>query len=191
MRANLGLAAIALVALSASSAPPAQADPVPRANLTDHLTFTVLRAPAYLGGILAGANRNPLINSGTDAALRRDIVTGLERRGYVEATGNPGILVLYFVTVPPSRDFTDWDYGYPWRPDWARGRLPGSANLTPREYADGAVVVDLLDPSTGALLWQGHAGTNFPDDERRFTRDLGRTVHTILARVPVPAVAHD
>jgi hypothetical protein len=91
--------------------------------------------------------------------------------------------------MPASTDFTDWNDGYLWRPAWARGLLPESANLTPLEYADGAVVIDLVDPNTGAVLWQGHRETDLPANERRLTRDLRQTVSAILASAPGPSVA--
>jgi hypothetical protein len=163
----------------------------PDPNLTGRLTFHLLSAPGYLGGVTAGANHTPAINQATSDALRRDIVAALTRRGYVEGQGDAGFLVVYYVTMPPNTDFTDWNDGYLWRPAWARGDIPGSANLTPAEYADGAVVIDMIDPSTGALLWQGHGLTDLPQGERRLTRDLKQTVTAILGQVPVPAVAVD
>lgn len=163
--------------------------PAPDPTLTGRLTFRVIAAPGYLGGISAGANHSPLMNEGTSAALRRDIVNGLNRRGYVEARDGAGVLVVYYLAMPPSTDFTDWDNGYLWRPGWARGQVPGSANLSPAEFADGAVVIDMIDPATGELLWQGHGATSLPDDQRRLTRDLGWTVSSILGAVPGPAVA--
>ena len=182
--ASAGLLALTLSGLQVA----AQPTHVPALSLDNRLTFRVIAAPGYLGSLSAGANRSPLMNAGTSAALRRDIVASLERRGYVEARGNPGFLVEYYLALPSATDFTDWDYGYLWRPDWARGEVPGSVNLSPREFADGAVVIDLIDPTTGGLLWQGHAAADLPNDARRLTHDLRSTVRSILASVPGPAV---
>lgn len=191
MRARLIAAASAgLLVLTASGLRlAAQPTPVPAPNLNDRLTFQVLATPGYFGSLFAGANSNPLMNEGTSAALRRDIVAGLERRGYVMAKGDAGILVEYYLVLPRPTDVTDWDNGYLWRPEWARGEVPGSVNLSSREFADGAVVIDLVDPATGDLLWQGHRVADLPNDERRLTRDLRSTVRSILASVPEPAAA--
>jgi Domain of unknown function (DUF4136) len=191
MNAQL-IAAVSAGVLAVSACGPqltVQSTPAPDPTLTGRLTFQVIAAPGYLGGISAGANHSPLINEGTSAALHRDIVASLDRRGYVEARHGAGVLVVYYLAMPPSTDFTDWNHGYLWRPAWARGQVPGSANLSPAEFADGAVVIDMIDPVTGELLWQGHGATDLPDDERRLTRDLRSTVSAILGAIPGPSVA--
>lgn len=188
--ASLAAALAGVLTLTGCGAPPAvetaaQPDPALNARLTFHL----VAEPGYLGGITAGANHSPLMNEGTSAAIQHDIVARLTSRGYVRDDADPGVVVYYYLAMPASTDFTDWETGFLWRPSWARGYLPGSANLSPLEYADGAVVIDLVDAKTGALLWQGHRETDMPDDERLLTRDLRQTVSAILSRAPGPSVA--
>ncbi len=191
MRFTLLTTALAgLVALTGCAVRPTvetAAEPDPALNA--RLTFHLVSAPGYLGGITAGANHSPLMNQGTSAAIRRDIVSGLVGRGYVQDDADAGMMVYYYLAMPASTDITDWESGYLWRPLWARGSLPGSADLSPVEYADGAVVIDIVDSKSGALLWQGHRETALPDDERLLTRDLRQTVRSILARAPGPSVA--
>ena len=186
------IAAATLAALAATAcgpAPEVHTTPAPDPGLLNRLTFYVMPEPGYLGASQVGANRAPVVDPATGVALRDDIVASLERHGFVEADAHPGVLVEYYLTTPPTGDFTDWDYGYLWRPAWARGQLPGSPNLTPAEYADGAVVIDLTDPATGALLWEGHGPVDLPNDERQLTHDLRRTVTAIVDRLPGPSVA--
>lgn len=191
MRSTLIAAATAgvLTLTGCGASPAVQTSAQPDPALNARLTFHLVAEPGYLGGITAGANHSPLMNQGTSAALRHDIVAGLTRRGYVEDDQNAGVVVVYYLAMPPSTDFTDWNNGYLWRPSWARGYLPGSVDLSPLEYADGAVVIDMVDSRTGSLLWQGHRETDLPEDERRLARDLRQTVGAILAAAPGPSVA--
>lgn len=179
-----------VLSLAACGAPPAvHTSATPDPALNARLTFRLAAEPGYLGGLGIGANHSPLMNQATSTALRRDIVAGLNRQGYVEDDNDAGVVVVYYLAMPASSDFTDWNDGYLWRPAWARGLLSQSANLSPLEYGDGAVVIDLVDPNTGAVLWQGHRETDLPEDQRRLTRDLGDTVSAILSAVPGPSVA--
>ncbi len=190
MRVHLIAVAAAGVLAVTGCGPAAEVhtSPAPDPGLTNRLTFHMLSVPGYLGGPMIGAYHPSAVNSATSRALLEDIAASLARRGYVEGEGDPGVLIMYYLTVPPVTDVTDWEYGYLWRPAWARGQLPGSVNLSPAEYANGAVVIDMIDPATGALLWQGHGLADLPNDERMLTRDLKQTVAAIIARVPGPSV---
>jgi hypothetical protein len=190
MRVHLIAAAAGVLAVTGCNpAPDVHTSVPPDAGLGNRLTFQLRSEPGYLGGPVIGAYHPAAVNSATSQALRADIAASLTRQGYVEGEGNPGVLIVYYLTVPPVSDVTDWGYGYLWRPDWARGEIPGSVNLSPAEYANGAVVIDMIDPSSGALLWQGHAVARRPDDERMLARDLRQTVASIISRVPGPSVA--
>src|SRR5262245_54279517 len=117
--ASLAVALAGVLTLTGCGAPPAvetAAEPDPALNA--RLTFHLVAEPGYLGGITAGANHTPLMNQGTSEALRRDIAAGLTRRGYVEENDNAAMMVYYYIAMPPTTDFTDWENGYLWRPLW-------------------------------------------------------------------------
>jgi hypothetical protein len=191
MRAySITAATLAVLATTACGpTPEVHTTPTPDPGLLNRLTFYIMPEPGYLGGKLVGANHAPAVNPATGAALRDDIVASLKRHGYVEANADPGVLVEYYLTIPSTADVTDWDSGYLWRPAWARGQLPGSVNLTPAEYADGAVVIDLTDPATGTLLWEGHGLVDLPPGERQLAHELRQTIAAIVDRMPGPSVA--
>ena len=191
MRVHLLAAAAAglLTVTGCSPVPGVHTSPAPELGLNNRLTFHIRAVPGYLGGPLIGAYHPPAVNSATSHALHDGIVASLTQHGYVEDDGDPGVLIVYYLTVPPVTDVTDWSYGYLWRPPWARGEIAGSVNLTPAEYANGALVIDMIDPSTGALLWQGHGPADLPGDARQLARALKHTVAAIIDRVPGPAVA--
>ena len=54
------------------------------------------------------------------------------------------------------------------------------------EYAPGTVVVDVIDPRTGELLWRGKGLAPVSDDEGAYELHLQETVRAILARFPRP-----
>ena len=190
MRVHLIVAAATVLAAAGCAPPPeVHTSAAPAEGLGNRLTFHVLEQPGFLGGPLIGAHHPAAVNSTTGQALRDAIVASLTRHGYVEGDSTPGVLIAYYLTMPPVNDVTDWGYGYLWRPSWARGELAGSADLSPAEYFNGAVVIDMIDPASGALLWQGHGLAELPDNPRRLSRDLGHAVAGIIDRVPGPSVA--
>ena len=160
----------------------------PDAGETGMHTFALM-APVYLGGRPIGANNPLLISSTTDDALHKDIVNLLTDRGYVQADSDPDLLVVYYLSPRHGGDPSDWDYGYTWRPSWLKGEGPAAINLTPAEYDDGAVIIDVLDAHTGQRLWRGHGVADTPDDERQYDRNLSQTVTAILDRLPESSVA--
>jgi hypothetical protein len=84
---------------------------------------------------------------------------------------------------------SDESYDSLWRPaDW-RGWGPGPNDATPAEYANGAVLIDVVDARTGQLLWRGHAAANASSDEHISIKGLDRTVAAILDRFPSGTVA--
>jgi Domain of unknown function (DUF4136) len=183
-------AAAGALALSACGpAPQVRTTVAPDAGTSGHLTFQLRAAPDYLGGTPIGANHPIRISSDANRTLGHDIATNLARRGYVQAGAEAGVLIVFRIAQPAHQDVTAWDSGYLWRPDWARGVGAGAVNLSPAEYSGGAVVIDMIDPRTGALLWRGQKVTSTPADERRYLRELRQTVTAILDRVPEPSMA--
>jgi hypothetical protein len=191
MRAHLltGAAAAALALAACSPGLEVHTLALPETGLTGYHTFQIVAAPELLGTPSVGATDPLLDNAMTAQSLRRDIVAGLERRGYVPSPDHPDLLVVYSLDLPPRQDVTDWQYGYIWRPASLRGSGPGSVSLTPAEYADGAVVIDLMDNRTGRLLWRGHGVADAPDDERQYVSSLAQSVRAVLNRLPESALA--
>jgi Domain of unknown function (DUF4136) len=191
MRAHLIMAGAA-GALTLSACGPGlevRAAAVPKASLPEFHTFRIQDQPVYLGGVPIGANHPVQAGTMTNSTLRRSIVASLERRGYVPADSNADVDVAYYLALPAVGDATDWDYGYLWRPGWTREPGPGAVALTPTEYRDGALVIDIIDARTHELLWRGNALADAPDDAFRYDRNLNQSVTAILGKLPSPPIA--
>jgi hypothetical protein len=192
-RSIYGTLAVCSLAIAAcASPPPVQTVVAPEVDFAAVRTFHVVETPAeYLGDVLPGETSQTWVNTSTSRTLARDITTDLERRGYAAAdsSGTPDVIVEYSTAVREPLDATDWAYNYAWRSsDW-RGWGPGPNDATPAEYAEGAVIIDVLDGHTHHLLWRGHAPAQSTDDERTYERRMGRTVEAIIDELPQATLA--
>src|SRR2546422_4971812 len=145
-------------------------------------TFTILPAPRHVGG--TEGSTNPMAdNSGANRALRDALREAFTRRGYAVADSSPDFAVAYYATSKDKLDIMRWDYGYPWWPRWWRGWGPRGpvGPMEATEYAPGTVVVDVIDPRTGELLWRGKGLAPVSDDEGAYELHLQETVRAILA----------
>jgi hypothetical protein len=191
MRAPIaGTIATALFALTACApVPQVQTVVAPDAGL-DHLqTFRVVLASNYLGDVLPGETAASFLNSTTGRALGTEIATQLEHRGYTADDASPDVLIEYGTAAREELDPTDWSYNYLWRPNDWRGWGPGANDATPTEYAEGAVLIDMVDAHTGRLLWRGHEAAKPSADEHVTVKDLDRAADTILDQFPGRALA--
>jgi hypothetical protein len=191
MRAPIaGTIATALLALTACApVPQVQTVVAPDAGL-DHLqTFRVVLASNYLGDVLPGETAASFLNSTTGRALGKEIATQLEHRGYTADDASPDVLIEYGTAAREELDPTDWSYNYLWRPNDWRGWGPGHNDATPVEYAEGAVLIDVVDAHTGQLLWRGHEAAKPSGDEHVTVKNLDRAADTILDQFPGRALA--
>ena len=180
-----GTIATTLLALSAC-APASQVQTVvaPDAGLDRLQTFRVVLASNYVGDVLPGATSPSFLNSTTGQELGKEIARELEHRGYTAEDARPDVLIEYGTAVREELDPTDWSFNYLWRPDDWRGWGPGANDATPTEYAEGAVLIDVIDAHTGRLLWRGHEATDPSADDHVTLKRLDRAVDTILDRFP-------
>ncbi len=174
--------AAALVLAGCSAAVNVQTIAAPDARLGHLHTFRLMDASPR-SGVRSGAGANPiLVNSINTQALRADIVSALERRGFVESDSAPDFLVASYATAREALDFDAWNYGYAWRPRWSRwGYGP-----VVTEFTQGSVIVDLVDPATKELLWRGNGVAHVSNQPEEFRKDLRQTVNAILDKLPSP-----
>jgi hypothetical protein len=103
----------------------------------------------------------------------------LAERGYEMATGRPDFWVNYQVIVGAEADVrTTWDV-YGRRVD----AFPGWYEPQVDVYRDGTLIIDVLDPDTGDVLWRGvtsdaaQGGANVAQNaERTMNRAAGRVL---------------
>jgi hypothetical protein len=173
----LGLAACASVDVHTVTSPDA--------NLAALHTFAVMPQPDRRPPTVQAANDPMLVNSITNRALRTDLVTGFENRGYV-LSDHPDFTVAYYASAKEKLDITYWDYGYSYYPRWwgGGGLYDRGYDPTATQYTQGTVVVDVIDPATKELLWRGQGVATVSDDEAQYEQDLLKTVTAVLAKFP-------
>jgi hypothetical protein len=143
-------------------------------------TFRVLDAPRRGDGTQLSTNDPMLNNSITNRALRDDIISAMEARGYSPASGGSAdVDVAYYATAQQKLDVRSYDYGYSWR-RWPREYT----EVTP--YESGTVILDLVDPTNHELLWRGRGVAQVSDDPNRYTNELGKVVNSIAKKLPAP-----
>jgi hypothetical protein len=173
--------AAALALAGCSTAVNVQTIAAPDARLGHLHTFRFME-PSPRSGVRSGANNPILVNSINTQALRADIVSALQRRGFVQSDSAPDFLVASYATTHEALDFDAWNYGYAWRPRWSRwGYGP-----VVTEFTQGSVVIDLVDPATKELLWRGNGVAHVSDQPEQFRKDLRQTVNEILDKLPSP-----
>jgi hypothetical protein len=75
----------------------------------------------------------------------------------------------------------------PWHPQVIHlevGRL-----YPPAEYAQGAVIIDVVDARTELLLWRGHGPAAASDDEASSVKRLDQAADAILDQFPQRSLA--
>lgn len=91
--------------------------------------------------------RDALENDRIRAALIRD----LDKHGFrYEPTGQADFLIAYYARDTERTEIEPVGYGMPYRWRWGWG--PG---VWARDYTQGSVVVDFIDPGRNQLVWRG------------------------------------
>lgn len=145
--------------------------------------FSALRSYAWLADAQPPTGDPRLDSTLLDARIREAIDTQLAADGYEKtdaATAN--FLVAYHVAVDSKVD-VDTIYRSYGRAGWGGG---GSADTVVREYDEGTLLIDLLRPEAGSLLWRGTATTRLREMRTPEKRDayVGEIVGKIFAKFP-------
>lgn len=184
------IAAVAATALTLAACSPGfdvHTLAAPEASQDNPRTVSVMPAAEYIGG-RTPEEYSPLLNNvATSNAFRKDLVRGLAGRGYVVSDSKPDALLVYYLALPEQNDFSDEEFEYIWRPGSWRGWGPGAEDATQAEYANGAIVVEMLDAHTGQVLWREHAMAPVGTREREYEKVLGRSVAALFDHLPEQA----
>jgi hypothetical protein len=118
-----------------------------------------------------------------DARIRRAVESTLTGRGFRAAgTGAPDFWIAYHIGVERKVD-VDTIYRSYGRVGWRGG---GYADTVVREYEEGTLLIDVLRPGSGELLWRGSAQARLreqpsPEDREKRVREV---VEKILQQFP-------
>jgi hypothetical protein len=120
-----------------------------------------------------------------DGRIRSAVKAQLAARGYREVSPDQAdFLVTYHVALESKLDVDTMyrSYGY----GWGRGYGPVELDTVVREYEQGTLLLDFVDPETRNLIWRGSASAEITPDstpERRQER-VNRAVAGMLERFP-------
>jgi hypothetical protein len=176
----------------------------PDANLAGLHTFYVLTAPSRSATATPLPATDPMLdNSITNRALRGDLTTALESRGYAPTSRQGAdFLVAYYAGTKQKLDTTywgptfdpGWRYQYRGRRGWAwpyygasyYGRMNpwGGQQASVTSSTQGQVIVDITDPKTNELIWRGQGVEPVSGDPAQYASDLQGVVNAIVARFP-------
>lgn len=159
----------------------------PDARLTNLHTFIVLAAPQRRSGSTDGNDDPMLQNSITYQALHNDLISNFQEHGFVVDSAKPDFAVAAYASARQKLDVNQYDYGYPyWRHGWW-GPI-GVPEIT--QYTEGTVVIDVINPTTKALLWRGQGVASVSDDPQTYAKELAKTVASIVNKFPAVAATN-
>lgn len=153
----------------------------PDAGLSALHTFRMLPGPARRDGGVSGADDPMIRNSIANRTLRERIATAFVNRGYIVDERGADFGVAFYATAQAKLDVTSWDYGYPFRP---RSGLYGPPAQMITQYTEGSVIIDVVKPGTGELLWRGVGKAELLDGPDRNLEQLAKAAEAIVSRFP-------
>lgn len=155
----------------------------PKVALTEFRSFHIMPTPRRRDGYAPTGDYDPMVsNSITNRALRASVQSAFESRGYIDEAWRPDFVVAVYASARDKLDLTQWQYTpYPW---WPRGWSVGVSSAYGREYKEGTVIVDVINPETLELLWRGSATATLGDNPDENTKKLQKAAVAIVAKFP-------
>jgi hypothetical protein len=108
-------------------------------------------------------------------------VKAFEARGYTRDDRNADFGVAFYATAREKLDVTLWDYGYPVNPGWPTMPRPVQGVS---QYTEGSVVIDVVQPRTGTLLWRGEGKAELSAEPADNVKQLVKVVDAIIDHFP-------
>ena len=182
LSALAAVAAVLTLAVACGRSIEVQTMAAPDAGLSALHSFRVLPGPARRDGRVATGDDDPMItNSIANRTLRERIEKAFTSRGYTIDERNADFGVAFYATAREKLDVTTWDYGYPFHPRWG---LYGPPAQTITQYTEGSVIIDVVKPVTGELLWRGVGKAELVDGAEKNLEQLAKTAEAIVGKFP-------
>ena len=154
----------------------------PDAGLASLHAFRMLPGPARRDGRVPSGEDDPMIsNSIANQSLRERISSAFQDRGYTLDDRNPDFGVAFYATAREKLDVMTWDYGYPFDPRWGRY---GPPMQTVTQYTEGSVIIDVVKPGTGELLWRGVGKAALEGGAGENLQQLIKAAEVIVGKFP-------
>ncbi len=148
--------------------------------------FSGLKTYAWLPEPETGGDENKARNPLMDAYIRTAIEQGLAAKGYTQSE-SPDFQVGYHASLAGKQSVQVYNTYYGYGPGWY-----GPAVIAPApvaqvyEYAEGTLLIDIVDPAARKLMWRGSANADLnrnPSTEEK-QRKVDAAVEKILKRFP-------
>jgi hypothetical protein len=180
--------AAALVAAGCSSVQ-VRSTPAPGANLAARHTF------AFMTPVRPDSRAAQLQQSPAGQQIQSQIARDLIDKGYAPAPAGvqPDVLVAYRVRLRPRTEVQSvgypgpgWGWGWGW--GWGGWAWEGS-DVTVREYTEGTLIVDFIDPRSHDVLWRGTATGVVAHPDNPNLGKVARAVDKVMDRFPSSQLA--
>lgn len=90
------------------------------------------------------------------ASMKIAFTDALKAKGFQRVKATPDFLVALYGVTEGKIQATDWGYNYRWdQASW--GGYWDERRISAREYEEGTMVLDILDPDERGLIWSGTA----------------------------------
>jgi hypothetical protein len=126
---------------------------------------------------------NPL----RDARIRAAVERHLQEKGYLKTSDQtPTFLVRYRYVLRQRVESDNSGVGFGIGSYGRHGGIAIGTGNSIREYDQGSLVIDFLDPTSNTLLWRGNGNQRFReyDDPEKTSRDIDTLVDEILSQFP-------
>lgn len=126
---------------------------------------------------------NPL----RDARIRAAVERHLQEKGYLKtAEKDPTFLVSYQYVLRQRVESDNSGIGFGIGSYGRHGGIAIGTGNSVREYDQGSLVIDFVDPTSKTLLWRGSGDQRFQeyDDPEKTSRDIDTLVNKILSQFP-------
>lgn len=133
-------------------------------NFDQYKTYLVLE---HDHGFPTGAN--PINHQRIDRAIDAN----MQELGYIREQ-SPDLLIAWFVKVEIKKDFAVYQNYY------RRWNVPQTIDVY--EYQEGSLVIDIIDPKIGQVVWHGKASDRVYDDMPNIDKKIKDVVKAMFKR---------
>ena len=152
-------------------------------NFKQYKTFQIMQLDEKLKAI-SDLNRNRII-----AAVKSEMVA----KGFQEADNAD--LQIDIVTILKDKQSVTantnyYGYGGAYRPyGWSGGMSSGYTTYDVQNYTDGSLIIDIIDPKTKQLIWEGIGNKEIDKPSSDPDKAISAAVKSIMAGFPPGATA--
>ena len=185
---NLVVALTAVAAVGCSTVH-VRSTPAPNANLSQLHTF------AFMTPVRPDSRAAQLAESPAGQQIHNQLTQNLLDKGYTPAQGGaqPDFLVAYRGLLQQKTDVQSWPYagpGWGWGWGWGWGAWAWDGpDVTVRQYTEGTLVVDFVDPRSHQVLWRGTATSVVSHPQNPDLKKVAKAVDKLMNRLPPSAMA--